>query len=82
MQTHPYAWVFFITFIVITTFMVLNLFIGVVVNAMQEEALKAEAAERDLIHDEAAPILSTIKDLRAEIAELRKEISARHASAP
>src|SRR5262249_37308786 len=56
MQTHPYAWVFFISFIVITTFMVLNLFIGVVVNAMQDEALKEEAAERDIIHEEATPI--------------------------
>ena len=38
MEKHPAAWVFFITFIVVTTFMVLNLFIGVVVNAMQAEA--------------------------------------------
>ena len=46
MQNHPYAWVFFVVYIVITTFMVLNLFIGVVVNAMQEEASKADAEER------------------------------------
>jgi voltage-gated sodium channel len=78
MQTHPYAWVFFITFIVITTFMVLNLFIGVVVNAMQEEALKAEAAERDIIHEEATPIVAMLKELRAEVADLRKEIASRH----
>ena len=78
MQTHPYAWVFFIAFIVVTTFMVLNLFIGVVVNAMQEEATKAEAAERDMIHEEATPILSAIKNLRAEVAELRAEIASRH----
>ena len=38
MEKFPYAWVFFVTFIVTTTFMVLNLFIGVVVNAMQAEA--------------------------------------------
>ena len=76
MQTHPYAWAFFITFIVVTTFMVLNLFIGVVVNAMQEEAVKAEAAERDMIHEEATPILAMIKELRTEIAALRAEISS------
>ena len=35
MEHHPFAWIFFFTFIVVTTFMVLNLFIGVVVNAMQ-----------------------------------------------
>ena len=40
MEHHPWAWIFFVVFIVVTTFMVLNLFIGVVVNAMQEEASK------------------------------------------
>ncbi len=34
-EKHPYAWLFFVCFIVATTFTVLNLFIGVVVNAMQ-----------------------------------------------
>ena len=76
MQTHPYAWAFFITFIVVTTFMVLNLFIGVVVNAMQEEATKAEAAERGMIHEEATPIIIMIKELRAEVAALRAEIAS------
>lgn len=79
MEKHPYAWVFFISYIVVTTFMVLNLFIGVVVNAMQEEASKAEAvereAEREMIQEEAAPILAEVKGLRAEVAELRAELA-------
>jgi voltage-gated sodium channel len=58
MEKHPYAWLFFIPFIIITTFWVLNLFIGIIVNAMQEEHAKAEAeerkAERGFIHDETA----------------------------
>jgi hypothetical protein len=60
--------------------MVLNLFIGVVVNAMQTEAVKAEeaerAAEREMIQEEAAPILSEVKTLRREVAELRAELAA------
>jgi voltage-gated sodium channel len=75
---HPYAWVFFVTFIVTTTFMVLNLFIGVVVNAMQKEHEKEFRqeleAERDIVKEEAAPILTEVKALRAEVAELRKSI--------
>ena len=71
--------VFFIIFIVITTFMVLNLFIGVVVNAMQAEAIKAEAereAEREIIQEEAAPILA--EEAAAQgAAEMRKELAAR-----
>ena len=81
MEKHPHAWLFFVTFIVATTFMVLNLFIGVVVNAMQAEAMKAEVAERDaereMIHEEAAPILTEVKNLRKEVAEMRAEIGRR-----
>jgi voltage-gated sodium channel len=85
MEKHPYAWFFFATFIVVTTFMVLNLFIGVVVNAMQAEATKAEAAEREaereMIQEEAAPILAEVKTLRAEVAALHAEIARQTAKA-
>ncbi|KAG1668179.1 Voltage-dependent T-type calcium channel subunit alpha-1H [Nymphon striatum] len=37
MEQFPWAWAFFIPFIACTTFTVLNLFIGVVVSAMQKE---------------------------------------------
>jgi voltage-gated sodium channel len=81
MEKHPYAWIFFISYIVVTTFMVLNLFIGVVVNAMQAEASKAEAvereAERGMIQEEAAPILAEVKSLRAEVAALRADMAQR-----
>ena len=85
MDKHPFAWLFFVIFIVVTTFMVLNLFIGVVVNAMQAEAIKSadaeRAAEREIIQEEAAPILAEVKQLRNELADLRKELSGRPAGA-
>src|SRR5690606_27936413 len=34
MEVYPLAWLFFVPFIVITTFAVLNLFIGIIVDAM------------------------------------------------
>ena len=84
METHPWAWIFFIVFIVFTTFMVLNLFIGVVVNAMQAEAEKGmaaeRAAEREIVHGEAEPILAEVRRLRDDLAALRKELSGKTAS--
>lgn len=74
MEKHPYALLFFIPFIVVTTFWVLNLFIGIIVNAMQEEHEKAEA---ELRHDEAVPLMRELKELKAEIAAMRKEIAPR-----
>jgi voltage-gated sodium channel len=84
MEKHPYAWLFFIPFIVGTTFTVLNLFIGVIVGAMQEEhekVAKAELeAERDIVEEETAPVLREVKEMRAELAALRQEIAGRSAS--
>ena len=38
MDIHPYAWAFFLPFILITTFAVVNLLVGLIVNSMQEAA--------------------------------------------
>lgn len=42
MAIHPYAWMFFLPFILVTTFAVVNLLVGLIVNSMQA------AAEADL----------------------------------
>ena len=79
MKVHPYAWLFFIPFIIGTTFTVLNLFIGIIVSAMQEEHEKASAAElkaeRDLIEDETEPLMRELKSLKAEVAALRVDLT-------
>ncbi|MEZ5773817.1 MAG: ion transporter [Hyphomicrobiaceae bacterium] len=49
MEKHPWAWVFFIPFVLITAFTVLNLFIGIIVDAMQQQHMEDRAeAERKL----------------------------------
>ncbi len=81
MEHHPYAWIFFIVFIIVTTFMVLNLFIGVVVSAMQEEHEKAEEmereAEREMMREETGPLAKEIQALKAEVMALRKDMTGR-----
>ena len=81
MQTRPYAWLFFIPFIIGTTFMVLNLFIGVIVGAMQREHEKAVAAEleaeREVMQEETEPLMRRILELKEEVAALRRDL-ARH----
>ena len=75
---HPYAWIlFFISFIVVTTFTVLNLIIGIIVNAIGEEHAEAGKAERKIMHEETAPLAAEIKALRAEIVSLREDVAGR-----
>lgn len=73
MEVYPFAWAFFIPFIVCTTFTVLNLFIGIIVSAMQQEHEDTAAAEREVLHTDQEAILGEIKALREEIALLRKQ---------
>lgn len=42
MENHPWAWLFFVPFIMIATFTILNLFIGIIVSTMSELALTPE----------------------------------------
>ena len=83
MEVFPLAWVFFVPFIVLTSFAVLNLFIAIIVNAMQgqHEAEKAEqeAEIRRAAHEEAEALSGQIAALRGEIAELKAIITTRPA---
>jgi len=83
MEKHPYAWLFFIPFIIGTTFTILNLFIGIIVNAMQTEHEKEEEserqAERAMMQAETEPLLAELKSLRTEMAALRADIAQRMA---
>ena len=65
MEEFPYAWAFFVPFILVTSFIVLNLFIGVIVNAM------AEATDEEA-HSEREMIIEQLKALREDVASLRK----------
>ena len=71
MEVQPYAWVFFIPFITITSFTVLNLFIGIVVDAM---ATVKEAETKEL-HEDHTDIESMIASLHEEVKALRSELA-------
>lgn len=71
MAVYPLAWTFFVPFILLSTYAVLNLFIGVIVSAMQEETEATATADRQALHNDSAAILDELRALRAEIAALR-----------
>lgn len=61
MEVHPFAWAFFVPFILVTTFAVLNLLVGLVVNAMQEAASEESAAAEDRWREEVIERLRAIE---------------------
>ena len=77
MERHPLALLFFLPFILVATFVVLNLFIGVIVESIQSLREEREAAElteaREEAHADAAVLLREIRALRVEVAALRAD---------
>ena len=84
MEQKPWAWLFFFPFTIIATFVVLNLFIGVIVESIQTlreqrqgaEAAAAKAADsvaQDQAQIDAQALLAEIRALRTEIGALRRE---------
>ncbi|MCU7920731.1 MAG: ion transporter [Candidatus Thiodiazotropha sp. (ex Epidulcina cf. delphinae)] len=75
MEQFPYAWAFFIPFILVATFTMLNLFIAIIVNAMQSyseaEHQETAAALHQTQEQIEADLQSELRDLRAEIRELK-----------
>ena len=67
MEQFPSSWVFFVPFILVTSFVVLNLFIAVIVNAMHEAADEEAGSEREAI-------LTELKGLRRDMQELRGQV--------
>ena len=77
MVEFPYAWAFFVPFILVTSFAVLNLFIGVIVDAMQTQHAREAAHIEAHVESEAAALRSEVAALRAEIARLREALPPR-----
>jgi len=67
----PWAWIYFVLFVLMGTFVLFNLFVGAIVNNMD----KADAEETEQEAQTEKPNLQTeIHDLKAEIHDLKAEI--------
>lgn len=85
MEKMPYAWLFFIPFIVLTTFTTLNLLFGIIVNAMddaKEEQARESLAEQGIEAPEEsnamrlAVIEQDVRAIRSSIAALKSSLGA------
>ncbi len=80
METSPLAWLFFVPFILMTTFTTLNLVFGIVVNSMEEakeEAAREEMAAQGVEVSAESPevrlalIEKSVKEAAQDLAELQ-----------
>lgn len=79
-SVHPWAWIYFVTFVLIAAFMVLNVLIGIVLNSMEEarEIERRRALGADSDDDiSPAPVAERIAMLRSALSELEDELRLR-----
>ena len=62
MEVFSYAWAFFIPFIMVTTFAVVNLLVGLIVNSMQDAHQDEENRRTDAYRDEVIQRLKSIEE--------------------
>ena len=61
MEVYPYAWAFFVPFIMMTTFAVVNLLVGLIVNSMQDAHHEEDVVKTDAYRDEVLTRLEAIE---------------------
>ena len=66
MEVYPYAWMFFVPFIMVTTFAVVNLLVGLIVNSMQDAHAEESNAATDTDRD---AVLQRLDAIEARLAK-------------
>ena len=78
MEVYPWAWAYFVPFILIATFTMLNLFIAIIVSTMhamvEEENAKETEEIEAVVHDENLQLQQAIRELREEVRSLRRAL--------
>ncbi|WP_439141713.1 ion transporter [Planktotalea sp.] len=75
MELYPYAWAFFLPFILVTTFAVVNLLVGLIVNSMQDAHQEEDVQRTDAYRDDVLARLQAIEKLLKETAESQQRQS-------
>jgi len=72
MDVYPYAWVFFVPFILLVTFAVLNLFIAIIVNSMQDAAAEDAEKHQEEQNDLLRGLCEQVDRLQTEVETLNR----------
>jgi len=85
MEIFPLAWMFFVPFIIITSFAVLNLFIGIIVDAMQTTHHETQQTDKQesmsFTAEDMNLILARLDELQGDIRDLKRHVQSTKKSA-
>jgi voltage-gated sodium channel len=75
MEIHAWSWIYFVSFVMIAAFIVINVLIGIVLNSMEEA--RELVRRRPIGEGEVAPVAERIQILRVALDELERELHVR-----
>ena len=73
-ETHQRSWIFFLTFLLIATFTMLNLFVAIVVRVIEEDSDELMSAQTNLVREEIRALREDVAASRREIADIARNI--------
>lgn len=78
MEIFPWSGIFFIPFIIVTSFAVLNLFIGIIVDAMQMAQVDSRQQDKtelkEFTHEENEQLSEQIAALQAQLSAMQRQL--------
>ncbi len=81
MELYPWAWIYFVAVTVVLAFVMMNLFVGIVVDAMQgfvEEATSEEVEETEILEEaqdtQIAALSKDVKDIKKTLNQLSAKL--------
>jgi voltage-gated sodium channel len=97
-EVHPSSWIFFVSFVLLASFLLINIVIAIIINSVEEaraaerldelEHRIEEAEQEGRAYDESAQIAARVEAMRAALEDLERELAAadlhehRHPRAP
>ncbi len=76
MEVFPYAWLYFVPFVLISAFIVMNVVVGIVVNSISEVTAIQKKEETGDASSNAPDALENGEKIHLEIAEVREHLAA------
>jgi voltage-gated sodium channel len=73
---HPASWIFFVSYVLIASFLVINILIAIIINSMEEVHSAEREADRDRIDDERAGTDGSVADRLREIRHIVDKLEA------
>ena len=72
MELSPYAWIYFVSFVIVGTFIIINLFIAVVINNLDEAKIEGlKELEKPILRQE---LLNELKDTQQALSRLEEKL--------